>query len=201
MAELEGRSLSIFVVTIVFLALSFISVCLRCFVRLRLVRAFGWDDALMVFAMVCCCDPPDFMVSLLITCCSCFQALNILFALCGITGACYGLGHKLLELTEHEKKTAMFVCFLPRTWFSLPLRSRCLTGSTVVVAWPDNLCFHLCRRQNLHRIGPSPSHRRKGAHYPPMDRHRSINRGWPRVLVCVDVAVPSRRLFLEASGA
>jgi cation-transporting ATPase 13A1 len=98
MAELEGRSLSIFVVTIVFLALSFISVCLRCFVRLRLVRAFGWDDALMVFAM----------------------ALNILFALCGITGACYGLGHKLLELTEHEKKTAMFVCFLPRTWFSLP---------------------------------------------------------------------------------
>ncbi|EAU35850.1 cation-transporting ATPase 4 [Aspergillus terreus NIH2624] len=95
MAELEGRSLSIFVVTIVFLALSFISVCLRCFVRLRLVRAFGWDDALMVFAM----------------------ALNILFALCGITGACYGLGHKLLELTEHEKKTAMFWWWLGQTTY------------------------------------------------------------------------------------
>jgi cation-transporting ATPase 13A1 len=52
MFPLEGRSLSIFVVTLVFLILSFISVALRCFVRLRLVRAFGWDDSLMVLAMV-----------------------------------------------------------------------------------------------------------------------------------------------------
>ncbi|KAL4897345.1 P-type ATPase [Aspergillus ambiguus] len=93
MAELEGRSLSIFVVTVVFLALSFIAVCLRCFVRLRLVRAFGWDDALMVFAM----------------------ALEILFALCGITGACYGLGQKLEVLTAHERETAMFWWWLGQT--------------------------------------------------------------------------------------
>lgn len=53
MVEFKGRSEPIFVVTVVFLGLSFISVCLRCFVRLRLVRAFGWDDALMVLAMVC----------------------------------------------------------------------------------------------------------------------------------------------------
>lgn len=52
MTHLNGRSLQIFVVTLVFLIISFISVCLRCFVRLRLVRAFGWDDGLMVFAMV-----------------------------------------------------------------------------------------------------------------------------------------------------
>lgn len=45
--------MSIFVVTVVFLGLSFIAVSLRCFVRLRVVKAFGWDDALMVFAMVC----------------------------------------------------------------------------------------------------------------------------------------------------
>lgn len=52
MLPLEGRSQAIFIVTTVFLGLSFIAVCLRCFVRLRLVRAFGWDDGLMVFAMV-----------------------------------------------------------------------------------------------------------------------------------------------------
>lgn len=52
MLPLEGRSLSIFVVTTIFLGLSFIAVCLRCFVRIKLVKAFGWDDGLMVLAMV-----------------------------------------------------------------------------------------------------------------------------------------------------
>lgn len=52
MLPLEGRSISIFVVTTIFLAISFITVCLRCFVRLWIVKAFGWDDAMMVFAMV-----------------------------------------------------------------------------------------------------------------------------------------------------
>lgn len=52
MLPLEGRSLSIFIVTTIFLGFSFIAVCLRCFVRLKIVNAFGWDDALMVFAMV-----------------------------------------------------------------------------------------------------------------------------------------------------
>lgn len=54
MLPLEGRSETIFIVTTVFLGISFIAVCLRCFVRLKLVKAFGWDDALMVFAMVLC---------------------------------------------------------------------------------------------------------------------------------------------------
>jgi hypothetical protein len=52
MLPLGGRSTTIFVVTTIFLGISFIAVCLRCFVRLWLVRAFGWDDAMMVFAMV-----------------------------------------------------------------------------------------------------------------------------------------------------
>ncbi|PLB33190.1 ion-transporting P-type ATPase SPF1 [Aspergillus candidus] len=86
MRELSGRSESIFVVTVVFLGVSFITVCLRCFVRLRLVRAFGWDDTLMVAAM----------------------ALNILFALCGITGSLYGMGQKLGDLEPNDIETAMF---------------------------------------------------------------------------------------------
>ncbi|KAJ5884820.1 hypothetical protein N7495_009330 [Penicillium taxi] len=51
MLELEGRSLIIFIVTAVFLGISFVVVCLRCLVRIRIVRAFGWDDLFMIFAM------------------------------------------------------------------------------------------------------------------------------------------------------
>ncbi|OOG00014.1 hypothetical protein ASPCADRAFT_126894 [Aspergillus carbonarius ITEM 5010] len=93
MIEFKGRSESIFVVTVVFLGISFISVCLRCFVRLRLVRAFGWDDALMVFAM----------------------ALEILFALCGITGSLYGMGQKLEQLGSGHLETALFWWWLGQT--------------------------------------------------------------------------------------
>ncbi|KAJ5153451.1 uncharacterized protein N7482_009929 [Penicillium canariense] len=94
MLPLEGRSKTIVIVTTIFLGISFITVCLRCFVRLKLVKAFGWDDALMVFAMF----------------------LNILFALCGITGAYYGIGQKLEELLERKTmETALFWWWLGQT--------------------------------------------------------------------------------------
>ncbi|PYH32862.1 ion-transporting P-type ATPase SPF1 [Aspergillus neoniger CBS 115656] len=93
MIEFKGRSESIFIVTVVFLGISFIAVCLRCFVRLRLVRAFGWDDALMVFAM----------------------GLNILFALCGITGSLYGMGQKFEQLEDGYLETALFWWWLGQT--------------------------------------------------------------------------------------
>lgn len=50
---LEGRSLAIFIVSIVMMTLSIATVSLRTFVRLKVVRAFGWDDASMITAMVC----------------------------------------------------------------------------------------------------------------------------------------------------
>ncbi|GLA87694.1 hypothetical protein AtubIFM56815_002122 [Aspergillus tubingensis] len=93
MIEFKGRSESIFIVTVVFLGISFVAVCLRCFVRLRLVRAFGWDDALMVFAM----------------------GLNILFALCGITGSLYGMGQKFEQLEDGYLETALFWWWLGQT--------------------------------------------------------------------------------------
>lgn len=49
----NDHSLAIFVVTAVMIGLSIIAVLMRCFVRLYLVRAFGWDDALMLVALVC----------------------------------------------------------------------------------------------------------------------------------------------------
>lgn len=50
---LSGRSEVIAIVTAVFFGISLVTVILRCFVRLRVVRAFGWDDGLMLLAMVC----------------------------------------------------------------------------------------------------------------------------------------------------
>lgn len=47
----DSRSDAILTVTGTFLTISAVSVSLRCFVRTRLVRAFGWDDSLMVLAM------------------------------------------------------------------------------------------------------------------------------------------------------
>ncbi|OJZ92858.1 hypothetical protein ASPFODRAFT_77314 [Aspergillus luchuensis CBS 106.47] len=48
---LVGHSLAIFIVSSVTVGLAIIAVALRCFVRLYILRAFGWDDALMVAAL------------------------------------------------------------------------------------------------------------------------------------------------------
>ncbi|KNG84893.1 integral membrane protein [Aspergillus nomiae NRRL 13137] len=47
-----NNSNALIIVTAVFFGISLVAVCLRCFVRLRIVHAFGWDDALIVTAMV-----------------------------------------------------------------------------------------------------------------------------------------------------
>jgi hypothetical protein len=52
-----SRSRAILVVTSVFLGISLVSVALRIFVRTRIVRAFGWDDSIMVLAMVSTAPP------------------------------------------------------------------------------------------------------------------------------------------------
>lgn len=49
----NDRGESIIAVTSVFLGISLVAVSLRCYVRLRIVKAFGWDDRIMVLAMVC----------------------------------------------------------------------------------------------------------------------------------------------------
>lgn len=56
----ESRIKAILIVTCVFLAISLVSVILRCFVRTRIVRAFGWDDGVMVLAMVSRLSPSEF---------------------------------------------------------------------------------------------------------------------------------------------
>lgn len=46
------RSLTVRAVAGAFGVLAWISVSLRCYVRLKIVKFFGWDDGLMVLALV-----------------------------------------------------------------------------------------------------------------------------------------------------
>lgn len=48
----ENRGPQLQAVCSTFVSLAFVSVLLRIYVRLRLVKAFGWDDWFMVLAMV-----------------------------------------------------------------------------------------------------------------------------------------------------
>ncbi|KAJ5647329.1 P-type ATPase [Penicillium lividum] len=72
---LVGRSLALFTISIVMLSLTIIAVSLRCFARWYLVRAFGWDDTLMVAALA-------IFVSLTVAC---------------INGSMDGVGHQIVD--------------------------------------------------------------------------------------------------------
>ncbi|RDW93694.1 uncharacterized protein DSM5745_01016 [Aspergillus mulundensis] len=80
---LNDRSLAIVVVTAVMLGVAVIAVILRCFVRLYMLRAFGWDDGLMVAALVV------------------FLAFGLDFAL----GAMVGIGHKLVDFQSFSMQS------------------------------------------------------------------------------------------------
>ncbi|RAK95321.1 pectinesterase precursor [Aspergillus ibericus CBS 121593] len=75
---LVGHSLAIFVVSVVMMCVATIAVALRIFVRVYLVRAFGWDDALMMVAL----------------------ALFIFLDVCCIIGSQNGIGHKNEDFTD-----------------------------------------------------------------------------------------------------
>lgn len=106
---LEGRGLAIFVTSLVLMIISIVTVSLRCFVRSVIVRAFGWDDILMLAALVkqsfrILCDQIDLIH---------FQALFIVLAICCMIGAAYGVGHtniKFIELANTKVlETALMV--------------------------------------------------------------------------------------------
>jgi hypothetical protein len=50
---MNNRGSQLAAVVICFLILTVTTVALRCYVRIRLIRAFGADDALSVAALVC----------------------------------------------------------------------------------------------------------------------------------------------------
>ncbi|KAB8223190.1 hypothetical protein BDV33DRAFT_167626 [Aspergillus novoparasiticus] len=68
----QGRSIATISVPATFTSLSLITVSLRCYMRLRVVKRFGWDDGLMVVAMI----------------------LDLVFTITGIVGSIHGIGQK-----------------------------------------------------------------------------------------------------------
>ncbi|KAE8334515.1 hypothetical protein BDV24DRAFT_170105 [Aspergillus arachidicola] len=98
MGEPECRSKSIFAVSLVSCIVSIVAVALRYCVRLCLVKAFGWDDGIMVFAMM----------------------LNTLFAVCGMVRSQRGMGRKYQDIDSlHTVRTALLWWWLGQTTYVL----------------------------------------------------------------------------------
>lgn len=56
MTDEDQRALAVKTVAAVFMPLACIAVILRCYVRARIVKGFGWDDGAMVIAAVISLD-------------------------------------------------------------------------------------------------------------------------------------------------
>lgn len=92
---------AIIITTAIFLSISLVAVCLRCFVRLKIVKAFGRDDSLMVAAAVS--YQRETAIYLLLGVLISVQIFNIGFATCGIVGAVYGMGKTPAYLAHHQE--------------------------------------------------------------------------------------------------
>jgi hypothetical protein len=104
--HLAGPSLAIFTVSIVMMVLSIVAVSLRTFVRLYIVRAFGWDDAIMLAALVSASLAAITEIMLMI-----LQVLFVVFDVCCFIGAMNGLGRSRTDFTSYEGyRTALLVC-------------------------------------------------------------------------------------------
>jgi hypothetical protein len=91
-----------------FLALSTIAVLLRCYVRLRIVKAFGWDDGIMILAMVCPLTDCAWIVRMLI-----LQLFYIMYCGSMFGGGIWGTGRHLADLIPEHASIAMEVCSYP----------------------------------------------------------------------------------------
>lgn len=94
---LVDRALAIFVVSAVMMVISAVAVVLRSFVRLYLVQAFNWDDALMTR-----------MLTIF------HQSLFVVLGICCMIGTLSGVGHRMVEFVGlgalDELKRSLLVC-------------------------------------------------------------------------------------------
>ncbi|PSN62142.1 hypothetical protein BS50DRAFT_138288 [Corynespora cassiicola Philippines] len=89
----DNRGPELRAVCSVFVGMAFVATALRVYVRLHLVRAFGWDDAFMIMAML----------------------THIMFATCSISGTFWGTGRHRWDLTDEGFFKAMrywWLCYL-----------------------------------------------------------------------------------------
>ncbi|KAJ4337031.1 hypothetical protein N0V95_008447 [Ascochyta clinopodiicola] len=102
MVENRGPELQAVCSTMV--SLSFVSVVLRVYVRTRIVKAFGWDDFFMVFALL----------------------FNVMFATCAIGGIHYGTGRHMRDLSDEAILKAMrywWYCYIAYCWAMITVKT------------------------------------------------------------------------------
>ncbi|KAI9159102.1 hypothetical protein HJFPF1_07110 [Paramyrothecium foliicola] len=104
----ESRATELICVNVIFLAASLISIVLRCYVRLFMVRSWGLDDWLMALAAI----------------------FFTLYASFSTAGAAYGTGRHHADLDgEHIKKALM--CW----WFCYLTYSIAMVASKMSIGW------------------------------------------------------------------
>lgn len=107
----DHQNHAIIAVAATFMTLAFITVVLRCYVRLRLVKAFGWDDGSMVVAMVsheslrskwCLVEDSNVLIKT--------KAWYIMFSASMIGAGLHGNGRHWYNVEAEERVIAMKVC-------------------------------------------------------------------------------------------
>ncbi|KAI0144917.1 hypothetical protein BJ166DRAFT_80602 [Pestalotiopsis sp. NC0098] len=99
MAVVENRGPQLLVVCITLLTIAIVSMSLRVFTRLFIVKGFGKDDYLMVFAAIS----------------------FTLFVTCAITGVHYGTGRHRADLDNDDFETAMKFWWLCYIWYCVSM--------------------------------------------------------------------------------
>ena len=91
-------------------ALSLLTTALRCYVRLRIIKKWGWDDSFMLLAFVGSLDQPSLAILL-----TELQTTQMWFCANMLTGVHYGTGKPASSISLPESIHAMrcwFFCFL-----------------------------------------------------------------------------------------
>ena len=200
MQPLHDRSLSIFIVTTIFLGISFISVCLRCFVRIKLVKAFGWDDTLMVFAMVNKAILTEGRAQLTNLPIVTQYLVRIMWYHRSVIRHWPKKRHA--HTSRHHGnsdvcKSSVPASQKPYTWFKCATLSNCIP--LVVVAGPNKLRLGLWSSKEFHRAGLAPSHCLSCTQNDPVGCHRRDRDCRLGVLVHVNTPVSPCLILLATS--
>ncbi|KAL7916825.1 hypothetical protein GGI35DRAFT_49796 [Trichoderma velutinum] len=99
MAEVPNRGPQLIAVIAVLLVFSLTAIILRCYVRISLVKAFGVDDYLMVFAMI----------------------TFILFCAVALTGVHYGTGRHYWDLEPEDIQEALKYWYFCYIWYCVTM--------------------------------------------------------------------------------
>jgi hypothetical protein len=95
--EMQAKALQLFAVTIAFLVLAWVTVGLRCFTRLKIIKAFGLDDYLIVVSLVSIAFP-GLMQHKLGHLLTISQLVFTVFCSCQLAGIHYGIGRHNVDV-------------------------------------------------------------------------------------------------------